>query len=193
LGTIDGNVIGRGRNYWKLSDDLTMFDLTRKEIMPVTSPKTIQMVGTRQKAIIEPSRSAFVIVDMQNFFLHPDLKPNAERGRAAVPNVLKSVDVFRENGVKILWVNWGLDDDDLVSMPPPLLDNFSSDHTMATSFGAELGSLEIDGHSIDMGRKLYRKTWNAQPWGSLFSTFQRGLEQGTDLLFHKGEQRHLLT
>ena len=83
------------------------------------------MTGSRKAAVIEPSRSALVIIDMQNFFLHPQLSPKATGGRTAVEPTLKMIDGFRSKGMKILWTNWGLDAHDLLTMPAAFLDQFA--------------------------------------------------------------------
>jgi nicotinamidase-related amidase len=85
------------------------------------------MTGRRKSAIIEPSRSALVIIDMQEFFLNPELTPSAEGGRKAVQPTLNMIQAFRAKGMKVLWVNWGLDQRDLRDMPPALLVGFSDD------------------------------------------------------------------
>ena len=65
-------ILGNYYNYWnKLSNGT--FDLTRRDVMPVTSPKTLPFFGSRSEAIIEPNRTALIIIDMQNFFLHHSL------------------------------------------------------------------------------------------------------------------------
>lgn len=84
------------------------------------------MTGSRKTAIIEPSRSALVIIDMQEFFLNPELSPKATGGRTAVQPTLNMIDGFRKAGMKVLWVNWGLDMRDLMTMPPALLSQFST-------------------------------------------------------------------
>lgn len=185
------NIFGNYYNYWQLfnnSGNIT-YDLTRSDRMPVTSPKTLPGLGFRQEFIIEPNRSALVIVDMQNFFLHPQLSPAASLGRAAVQPTLNMINGFRANGMKVLWVNWGLDNFDLVTIPPSFLESFSgSDDRMDSTFGTEMGNLtEANGTVIDMGRKLYRGSWNAQPWGELYPAMVEGLANGTDLYFNKSE------
>jgi hypothetical protein len=109
----DPSILGNYYNYWKLSNNKTTYDLTRSDRMPVTSPKLIPMLGSRQQAIVEPNRTAMVIVDMQNFFLHPKLSPNATRGRLAVQPTLNMINAFRAEAMKVLWVNWGIADFDL--------------------------------------------------------------------------------
>lgn len=60
-------VLGNAYNYWRKLPNGT-FDLTRSDVLPVTSPKLIPFSGTRRSsAIIEPSRTVLAIVDMQNF------------------------------------------------------------------------------------------------------------------------------
>jgi hypothetical protein len=164
------NVLGNYYNYWKLTDNQTSWDLTRSDRMPVTSPKTIPMLGSRQRAIIEPNRTAMVIVDMQNYFLHPKLSPSAVRGRMAVQPTLNLIKAFRETGMKVLWVNWGIDNFDLVTLPPSFLDGFSDNHQMDSTFCTDMGTLEEDnGTVIDLGKKLCRGAWNAQPVSKLMN------------------------
>lgn len=127
-----------------------------------------------------------MIVDMQNFFLHPQLSPAASLGRAAVPPTLAMIDGFRANGMKVVWVNWGLDDADLATMPSSFLEGFSNDSSSDTTFGAEMGNLtESDGSTVDMGRKLWRGAWNSRPWGNLWPAMVEGVASGTDLYFDK--------
>lgn len=117
-------LLGNVYNHWVPLGNKT-FDLTRSLIYPTTTPLTIPMTGSRKSAIIEPSRSALIIIDMQNFFLHPELSPKATAGRTAVDPTLKMIDGFRKKGMKVLWVNWGLDGWDLETMPASFLAGFS--------------------------------------------------------------------
>lgn len=191
LNTTPTSTVGNYYNYWlkkSTASNKTTWDLTRSDRMPVTSPKTIPFLGSRAAATIEPSRSALVIIDMQNFFLHPQLSPKATGGRAAVAPTLNMINAFRANGMKILWTNWGLENFDLVTIPPSFIDGFSNDHTAATSFGSDMGTLtEANGTIVQVGRKLIRGSWNAQPWGALYPALQEGLANGTDLYFNKSE------
>ena len=181
-------MIGNYYNYWEVNKNQSTYDLTRSDRMPVTSPKTIPMLGRRKQALIEPNRTAMIIVDMQNFFLHPHLSPQATRGRQAVQPTLNLIDAFRENGMKVLWVQWGIDNFDLVTMPPSFLESFSDDGTMATSFCTDMGSFKDgNGTVIEMGKKLCRDAWNSQPYGPLNTAMVKGMEDGTDLYFNKSE------
>ncbi|KAK5117229.1 hypothetical protein LTR62_005846 [Meristemomyces frigidus] len=186
LNTTDPTVIGNHYNYWTLTQNKTVYDLTRSDRLPVTSPKLIPMLGYRKNALIEPNRTAFITIDMQNFFLHPQLSPHASLGRAAVGPTLNLIDAFRENGMKVLWVNWGIDAYDLVTMPPSFLEGFSDNNQMNTSFCTEMGHLtQSNGNVVDLGKKLCRGSWNARPWGALDPAMVEGLAEGTDLYFNK--------
>ena len=85
--------------------------------------------------------------------------------------------------MKILWTNWGLDNFDLLTIPPSFLSGFSDDDTAATTFGTEMGI--VPGTNISAGRKLWRGSWNAQPWGPLYPLQVEGVAAGTDLYFNK--------
>jgi hypothetical protein len=51
-----------------------LWDLTRSDREPVTTTKTIPCNGQRAQILIEPSRSALVIIDMQSTSLNLKLK-----------------------------------------------------------------------------------------------------------------------
>ena len=179
----NNTILGNVYNYWSVLPNET-YDLTRSVVMPVTAPKTIPMSGSRKTAIIEPSRSALVIIDMQNFFLHPELAPNATDGRAIVPATVNMINGFRGAGMKVLWTFWGLDGFDLLTMPPALKDGFTTNGSDLANetFGSGMGVL-FDGTPV--GAKLMRGAWNAQPWGVLNDLKNEGLAAGTDLYFNK--------
>lgn len=189
--TPNSSFLGNYYNFWNVDAASSTWDLTRSARMAVTSPKTIPMLGMRKTAIIEPNRTAYIIVDMQNFFLHPQLSPNATRGRLAVGPTLDMIHAFRKNAMKILWVNWGIDAYDLLTMPPAFLDTFATDHTAATSFCSDMGVLQDGGMEIAMGGKLCRGSWNARPYGPLYKEMVKGIEHGTDVLLHKSELHFL--
>ncbi|KAF2681522.1 Isochorismatase hydrolase [Lentithecium fluviatile CBS 122367] len=178
----DTTVLGNIYNHWVHLGNKS-FDLTRSLIAPTTKPVTIPMTGSRKSALIEPSRSALVIIDMQNFFLHPELSPKAEGGRKAIEPTLKMIDGFRKNGMPVLWVNWGLNGRDLLDMPAAFLAGFSSDGVdPLKTFGSDMGNLS-DGTAV--GRKLMRGSWNAMPYGPLYDAQVEGVKNGTDYYFHK--------
>lgn len=195
VGSVDDSdpaLIGNHYNHWRLDPNKTTYDLTRRDRWGTSSPKTIPMLGSREQAIIEPNRTAMVIIDMQNYFLHPQLSPRAVRGRQAVQPTLNMINAFRENAMKILWVNWGIDSFDLLTMPPTFLEGFSDNRQMNTTFCTDMGTLtEDDGTEVELGGKLCRGAWNSRPWAELGDAMDEGLEAGTDLYFHKSKSRSM--
>jgi len=149
--------------------------------------------------VIQPNKSALVIIDMQNFFLHESLGGDP-LGRAIVPTTVNLIHAFRAAGMPVLWTNWGLTEFDMMNMPPAFIRGFSSDGTSKTSFGSDMGTIIVPksdpsipatsktsggNMTVEVGRKLVRGTWNAQPWGALFKEQVDGVAAGTDFYFNK--------
>jgi len=184
VGGLDPNasLLGNYYNYWvKTSSGL--WDLTRSAREPAPNTYTIPCHGSKKSIKIEASRSALVIIDMQNFFLHPGLSPKANAGRGVVNATVDMVLAFRKAGMKVLWTNWGLDNFDLLTIPPSFLDGFSNNHSSTTTFGTDMGI--VPGTNISAGLKLTRGSWNARPYGPLDPLMVEGVANGTDLYFNK--------
>jgi len=186
-------VFGNVFNSWtKLQSgwDLTRGEKTNAITLPVPEEGPI---------IIQPNKSALVIIDMQNFFLHESLGGDP-LGRAIVPTTVNLIRAFRDAGMPVLWTNWGLTELDLINMPPAFIKGFSRDRTSVTSFGSDMGPIVVPksdpsipansktsgaNTTIEVGRTLMRGSWNAQPWGALFTEQVLGVNQGTDFYFNK--------
>ncbi|KAJ6458336.1 Isochorismatase hydrolase [Mycena vitilis] len=172
----NNDTFGNVFNFWTKTTD--GWDLTRGN---TTSSITLPLPHPAGNVTIQPASSALVIIDMQNFFLHPDLNADPP-GRALVPTTIDMIHAFRASGMKVFWTNWGLTEFDLQSMPPAFFRGFSSDGTSATSFGSDMGTIQ---GNISVGRKLMRGSWNAQPFGDLFEEQVGGVANGTDFYFNK--------
>ncbi|KAF2730663.1 Isochorismatase hydrolase [Polyplosphaeria fusca] len=67
----------------------------------------------------DPSKSALIIIDMQNFFLSPAFGRSEGAGHLAARNLQSHViPAARKAGIKVLWVNWGLTQKEVEEMPP---------------------------------------------------------------------------
>ena len=104
---------------WKISPT-GIYDLTRKISMS-SKTITIPMTGSRKRIIIDPQKTAVVVIDMQSklssswemsvlsaltvedYFLHPSIIPTAVEGRAIVPALTDVIRRFRIAGIQILW------------------------------------------------------------------------------------------
>jgi nicotinamidase-related amidase len=129
---------------------------------------------------IDQKRSALVIVDMQNFFLHPDLRERPV-GRDCVAPILSILPACRANGIKIIWLNWGLRKAELRLLTP------SHTRTFCEEGFRGLGS-KI---SSSWGRLLVRDAPNAALYPPLQDEFFKGSQMGTDFLIHKNRMSGL--
>jgi len=118
-------------------------------------------------------KAAVVIVDMQNFFLHPDLIAHP-LGLKCVQPLVELVPYLREKGVDIVWCNWGLTETELLTIPPSLARSFTKAHR---SFGSELPN--------GFGKLLMRDERNSELYGPLQELYLQGKKSGTDTWIHK--------
>jgi nicotinamidase-related amidase len=170
-------VVGNAYNYWHTYANGT-YDLTRRDVSPITKPKLIPMTGLRASAIIEPSRSVLCVIDMQNYFLHPVLAPTSYDGRAAVDPLMDLVWSFRNHSIPVAWVNWGLNLFDFLMLPPSVKSGgFSNNESM--------GIYQYGNETIDAGPRLMAGSWNVEPYGPLKQFVKEGVEAGTDLQIPK--------
>ncbi|KAF8517198.1 Isochorismatase hydrolase [Hysterangium stoloniferum] len=123
---------------------------------------------------VDPKQSVIVIIDMQNFFLHPELRTHPT-GLACVDPLLKVVPVLRKAGSRIIWLNWGLTPTELQTIPPSLSRSFS--RNKSGGFGSDIGGT--------WGDLLMRGTRNAELYGPLQEMYLEGKELGTDVWMHK--------
>ncbi|KAE9408094.1 Isochorismatase hydrolase [Gymnopus androsaceus JB14] len=145
--------------------------------VPVSGERTIRL---------DTGKSAVVIIDMQNFFLHKDLRDHP-KGLACVDPLMTVVPFLREKSVKILWVNWGLTTAELNIIPPSLVRGFSKHNS--GGFGSTLPG--------DFGKLLMRGEKNSELYGPLQGLYEDGKDKGTDFWIHKNrmsgiwDQSHL--
>ncbi|KAK7694705.1 hypothetical protein QCA50_001893 [Cerrena zonata] len=129
---------------------------------------------------LNKSTTAIVIIDMQNYFLHPDIRSHPT-GLACVDPLLKAVPALRSLGAEILWVNWGLTDAELLTIPPQLVRGFTKGGK--GGFGSEMP----DG----WGRLLMRDAKNSELYGPLQTAYEEGKANGTDVWIHKNRMSGL--
>ena len=73
-------------------------------ITPTLLPGQLDVPVSGQRTVrLDTSKSAVVIVDMQNFFLHKEMR-NHPKGLACVDPLMNVVPFLRAKDVKILWV-----------------------------------------------------------------------------------------
>ncbi|KAL7417053.1 Isochorismatase-like protein [Mrakia frigida] len=162
-------IIGELPNQWILDEGV--WDLTRASSLP-----SIKINTTKLPIKIVPSKSALVIIDMQNFFLSPLLRSHPT-GLACVPPLLSSaVPAAISSGMHTVFLNWGLTEDSLKKMPPALQRSFSRDvldqgnvDGIYRGLGTDLGE--------GRGGMLMKGSWNAELYDGLREVYEKGLEK----------------
>lgn len=152
---------GHGTNYWIVEGD--HFDISRgaaaAPTMALNDGRTLQF---------DPAKSAFVIVDMQNYFCSPKLgRPDG--ALKLVPAIRSAIESCRKLGIQIIWVNWG-NRPDTANLPPSLL------YMWQRSGRPGLGDPLPD----DLGPTLTKDSWSADLTPEL-----KELERADDLWVDK--------
>lgn len=189
-------IIGNTSNFWRYSSE-NGFDLTRQNDHQTCY--SIRFETTTTPILIDPARSALVIIDMQNFFLHLSVRSH-DTGIAASKKLLDyAIPAARKAGIQIIWVNWGLTEEDIDQAPPALKRVFArstldgsknvktSSRTIYGGFGTEMGDIILsNGEHINGGRLLMRDTWNAKLYDPLFESYEASQNTAKpDQWFHK--------
>nr|RBR00957.1 hypothetical protein FVER53263_20338 [Fusarium verticillioides] len=164
--------VGGKNNFW-LWTKKDGFDLTHPPTPGSPSIYPRITLNTRtEKATIDPSKTALVVIDMQNYFLSPFLgRPPKSPGLGIVDKLVKQViPVCRRASIPVVWLGWGVKDSELDDMPPsiarefdfPLDKNFVKPKFLG-SIGTEIGKVKCeDGTLIDAGRVMMRDQWNTE-------------------------------
>lgn len=139
---------------------------------------TLGLDGTTIR--LDKSRTALVIVDMQNFFLHPSLRTKP-LGSECVGPVQKILPACRSSGITIIWLNWGVLNQDLPLLPPSHTRVFHEDGL--SGIGSKI--------STRWGRLLMHGSRNAALYPPLQEEFHKGLEMGTDHWVNKNRMSGL--
>ena len=150
-------VIGNPKSFW-LHTTKSGFDLTQPEkpSSPQVQPRLL-LQTTTTSVTISPTRSALVIIDMQNFFLSEAFGRSRGAGHDASEKLMKyAIPAARKAGIQVLWLNWGLSSEDVEDMPPAIKRAFGfeaviddSDGTRAEeadAFGEKPNGIGVDKH-----------------------------------------------
>lgn len=150
-------LVGTYPNHWLYTSSPASFDLTRATPpdFPLPSPRSsITLSTTTTPIVISPSKTALVIIDMQNFFLSTSLgRPADGAGNKAARCLLQTaIPAARKAGIRIIWLNWGLTDSDIEKMPPSTRRAFGFEDSLKGEAGvlpAEKALPAIDAHGVN--------------------------------------------
>ena len=167
--------IGGKKNFW-LYSEADGFDLTHPAT-PTCRPlyPRVLLETTKARVAIDPAKSALVIVDLQNYFLSPSLgRPVDAFGLKAVDKLLQyAIPACRKVGIQIVWLNWGLTEQDIDEMPLTIVNGFAADNNFKgdgriKGLGSDVGPVELeDGSIIKGGLVLMRDQWNTASYTPL--------------------------
>jgi len=160
-------VIGHASNFW-LHSTTHGFDLTRPPhpSSPPPHPR-LHLSTTTTPITISPAKTALVIIDMQNFFLSEAFGRNRGKGHEACERLIDfAIPAARKAGIRVVWLNWGLDERDVREMPPAVKRAFGFeaivDEDAAAAADGETGAHDAfaeqpGGVGVDkMGEMLHR-------------------------------------
>ena len=198
-------VIGNDKSFW-LYDSKTGFDLTHppNPDSPAISPRVT--IETKTSPItVDPAKSALVIVDMQNYFLSEALGRAKGAGHKALDHLVEyAIPACRKAGIRIIWLNWGLSQQEIDDMAPAVIRAFgftanSSNGNMPVDkygnptftggdkifedgkdgrkykgLGSDMGKVTVAGNEIDAGRMLMRDQWNSALYPPLDKMYEKG-------------------
>ncbi|KAK5743140.1 hypothetical protein LTR17_002901 [Elasticomyces elasticus] len=119
---------GSEKNFWLYSSK-TGFDLTHpsKPSSPAVTPN-VTIKTTTTPITVDPAKSALVIIDMQNFFLSPAFGRTKGAGHAALDQLVQhAIPAARKAGIRVIWLNWGLTEEEIENMPPAVTRAFGFD------------------------------------------------------------------
>lgn len=165
-----------GDDQWLYLPNTKKFDLSRgaEQKLVVDSDESLR---NHAGFMIDPKKSALIVVDMQNYFIHPTYRNHAA-GMAAVEPTLKVIEKCRQEGIQVVWLNWGIDEEKLRKMPPAVQRGFSKSLGWHVGLGAALP----DGQ----GRCLFQGSWNAELYAPL-----KAVVEPHDLFFDKHQMSGL--
>ncbi|MCJ1309174.1 hypothetical protein MMC25_002830 [Agyrium rufum] len=131
-------MVGTPANFWLFSNR-NGFDLTHPPTpnSPPVYPR-ISMSTTNSPITVTPSKTALVIIDMQNFFLSAALGRKRGEGHDAEAVLLEhAIPAAREADIQIVWLTWGISDQGLTTLPPSIWRIFGFEIADESSFEVE--------------------------------------------------------
>lgn len=112
-------------NVWQVSKDAVSL------VRPLAPSRPVTIPARPQTLTFDLSRSAILVVDMQNDFCHPDgwlasIGVDVEPVRKPIPVLQKILPDLRSAGVPVIWINWG-NRPDRSNLSPSVLHVYNSD------------------------------------------------------------------
>ncbi|MCJ1290399.1 hypothetical protein MMC34_001935 [Xylographa carneopallida] len=160
-------LIGKVPNHWMHSASPPIFDLTRPSPPAYAEPSpksSIELSTTTSSVLLSPSLTALVIIDMQNFFISTCLgRPADGAGNMAGRCLLNTaIPAARKAGIRVIWLNWGLTDEEIENMPASTRRAFGFEAALNKA-ASERAAPAVDAHGVNQSAaELITNDKNAQ-------------------------------
>ncbi|KAK5111048.1 hypothetical protein LTR62_005423 [Meristemomyces frigidus] len=164
----DEHVAFGGDDQWYYNPKTQRFDLSRgsQRRLAIDADDGIR---NHRGVEIDPAKTLLVIIDMQNFFIHPSFHKH-DAGIKTLAPLKRVIDQCREKDIDVCWLNWGIDDEELRNMPPAVTRGFNKalcaekGHGWVVNLGAKLPAHQA---KVEGERCLFKGTWNADIYSEL--------------------------
>ena len=125
------------RNAWHVSDGAADLTRTRRASRPIA------FTDRERRITLDATRTAMIVVDMQNDFCHPDgwlgsIGVDVSPARMPIAPLLSLLPTLRDNNVPVIWLNWG-NRPDRANLPPAVLHVYDP-NGRSTGIGKPLAS-----------------------------------------------------
>jgi len=144
---------------------------------------------------LEPTKSALVVIDMQNTFLRPGAPVEVPKGRDIVSNINRLSAVLRELGVQVIWVTHANSSPGGKSDWSGFFDNFVADEVRSKTIaglepGAEGQQIWPELEVALTDAKIFKNRYSALISGA--SSLERQLRsQGIDTIMIAGTKTNV--
>lgn len=176
-----------GDDHWTYRPDSGLFDLSRGSTQKLTLAATENdaRFHHHRGVCLDPTKACLIIVDMQNYFIHPVFHAHPA-GLAAAKHLLPVIEKCREVGIQVIWLNWVISEHDMRVMPPAVQRcfNITRIHERGHGWGVNLGAPVTEEQGG--GRVLWKGSWNADIYGKL-----KNAMAATDFVFQKNRMSGL--
>jgi len=181
---LDDHVAFGGDDQWYYNPTTRRFDLSRGSVRKLTVDAD-DGIRNHRGVMIDPAKSLLVIIDMQNFFIHPCFRDHHE-GLKTLDPMLKVIEKCRVEGIQVCWLNWGITDHDMKVMPPAVTRGFNRALAHEKGHGWHVGLGAVLPQEQGGERCLFKGTWNADIYDPL-----KGVVTPDDVRFDKARMSGL--
>jgi hypothetical protein len=157
-------IMGSPEHFWLWTEEQG-FDLTRPDT-PTSGPRApnIRLETDNTPITICTTNTAFVIIDMMNQSLSQPLNPRHIVRDIETFIIKRAIPAVRKAGIQVIWVNWGLTDEDLANIPPTTqriwVYEMDGTYKHGQGIGWDMGAVEIeDGTTVQGVSSTGNGTW----------------------------------